>query len=103
MRFPTGGIAHEPQGMIRCDSEADSTVWMEEDYLIAHLTCFLLYISSGMIFISELFYVIEKCFYRCLEIYIFKAAFSLIGLGCQKVLLQASQANMTKMYLQRTS
>ena len=31
MRFPTGGIAHEPQGMIRCDSEADSIVWMEED------------------------------------------------------------------------
>ena len=31
MKFPTGGTAHEPQGMIRCDSEADSTVWMEED------------------------------------------------------------------------
>ena len=31
MRFPTGGKAHEPQGMIRCDSEADSTVWMKED------------------------------------------------------------------------
>ena len=23
-------IAHEPQGMIRCNSEADSTVWMKE-------------------------------------------------------------------------
>ena len=31
VRFPTGGTAHEPQGMIRCDSEADSIVWMEED------------------------------------------------------------------------
>ena len=31
MRFPTGGIAHEPQGMIRRDSEADSIVWMKED------------------------------------------------------------------------
>ena len=32
VRFPTGGTAHEPQGMIRCDSEADSIVWMREDY-----------------------------------------------------------------------
>ncbi len=31
MKFPTGGKAHEPKGMIRCDSEADSTVWMRED------------------------------------------------------------------------
>ena len=31
MQFPTGGIAHEPQGMIRCNSEADSTVWMKEE------------------------------------------------------------------------
>ena len=31
MRFPTGGTAHEPQGMIRCDSEADSIVGMKED------------------------------------------------------------------------
>ena len=31
MKFPTGGIAHEPQGMIRCDSEADSIVWMREE------------------------------------------------------------------------
>ena len=31
VRFPTGGKAHEPQGMIRCNSGADSTVWMEED------------------------------------------------------------------------
>ena len=31
MQVPTGGIAHEPQGMIRCDSEADSIVWMKED------------------------------------------------------------------------
>jgi len=32
VRFPTGGTAHEQQGMIRCDSEADSIVWMREDY-----------------------------------------------------------------------
>ena len=31
MRFPTGGKARGPQGMIRCDSEADSIVWMKED------------------------------------------------------------------------
>ncbi len=31
VQVPTGGIAHEPQGMIRCDSEADSKVWMKED------------------------------------------------------------------------
>jgi len=31
VQIPTGGKAHEPQGMIRCDSEADSTVWMKED------------------------------------------------------------------------
>ena len=31
MQFPTGGTAHEPQGMTRCDSGADSIVWMEED------------------------------------------------------------------------
>ncbi len=31
MKIPTGGIAHEPQGMIRCNSEADSKVWMKED------------------------------------------------------------------------
>ncbi len=31
MRFPTGGIAREPKGMIRCNSGADSTVWMKED------------------------------------------------------------------------
>ena len=30
-KFPTGGKAREPSGMIRCDSEADSTVWMKED------------------------------------------------------------------------
>ena len=31
MQFPTGGKAREPKGMIRCDSGADSTVWMEEE------------------------------------------------------------------------
>ncbi len=37
VQFPTGGTAHEPQGMIRCDSEADSTVWMKEDFGISFL------------------------------------------------------------------
>lgn len=31
VQFPTGGKAREPEGMIRCNSEADSKVWMEED------------------------------------------------------------------------
>ena len=31
MKFSTGGKAHEPQGMIRCNSEADSIVWMKEE------------------------------------------------------------------------
>ncbi len=31
MKVPTGGKAHEPYGMIRCDSGADSIVWMRED------------------------------------------------------------------------
>ena len=31
VQFPTGGKAREPRGMIRWDSGADSTVWMEED------------------------------------------------------------------------
>ena len=30
MRFPTGGKARGPRGMIRCDSGADSIVWMKE-------------------------------------------------------------------------
>lgn len=31
VRFPTGGKARGPRGMIRCDSGADSIVWMKED------------------------------------------------------------------------
>lgn len=31
MRFPTGGKARGPRGMIRCDSGADSIVWMREE------------------------------------------------------------------------
>lgn len=31
MRFLTGGKARGPRGMIRCDSGADSIVWMKED------------------------------------------------------------------------
>ena len=43
VQVPTGGIAHEPLGMIRCDSEADSKVWMKEDWYI-HLLFFCMYI-----------------------------------------------------------
>ena len=42
MKFPTGGKAREPKGMIRCNSEADSIVWMKEDAKAAyavHLWC----------------------------------------------------------------
>jgi len=31
VRFPTGGKARGPRGMIRCDSGADSIVWMKEE------------------------------------------------------------------------
>ena len=57
MRFPTGGIAHEPQGMIRCDSEADSIVWMEEDKARRE-ECTLLRVDdcSGMNVRSGVFY-----------------------------------------------
>ena len=34
VQFPTGGIAHEPKGMTRCDSGADSIVWTEEDRVL---------------------------------------------------------------------
>jgi len=31
VRFPTGGIPREPNGMNRFDSGGDSKVWMKED------------------------------------------------------------------------
>ena len=31
MKVPTGGIAREQVLQIRCNSEADSIVWMKED------------------------------------------------------------------------
>ena len=34
MKISTGGKAHEPQGMIRCNSEADSIVWMKEEKMV---------------------------------------------------------------------
>ena len=39
VKVSTGGIAHEPQGMIRCDSEADSTVWMKENLFTQRKLC----------------------------------------------------------------
>ncbi len=53
MQVPTGGTAHEPQGMIRCDSEADSIVWMREDS-IGVFAC-MVYCSGMIVIISELF------------------------------------------------
>ncbi len=37
VKVPTGGKAHEQQCMIRCDSEADSKVWMKENNLMLHI------------------------------------------------------------------
>ena len=58
MKLPTGGIAHEPQGMIRCNSEADSIVWMKEDNTCSHYVSIL---ALKWFFISELFNVIGNC------------------------------------------
>ena len=67
MRFPTGGIAHEPivvtRSMIRCNSEADSIVWMKEDESYNVFVRSFMMISSGMIFISELF-LMDCMFHR---------------------------------------
>lgn len=41
MKFPTGGKAREPRGMIRCNSEADSIVWMKEEYAERFSACLL--------------------------------------------------------------
>ncbi len=56
MRFPTGGKAHEPQGMIRCDSEADSKVWMKEDTKYLHKKCLCWNNCSEMIFHFRVLY-----------------------------------------------
>ncbi len=53
MRFPTGGKAHEPQGMIRCNSEADSIVWMKEDEWIQDNCVYEILLWNS--FIPELF------------------------------------------------
>ena len=60
MQVPTGGIAHEPQGMIRCDSEADSIVWMKEDKMrkgaVSALACWMTALEcvrSGVFFIAQ--------------------------------------------------
>ena len=52
VNVPTGGKAHEPQGMIRCNSEADSKVWMKEDVLFKLLCC---PVFHGSFFILEVF------------------------------------------------
>ncbi len=53
MRFPTGGKAHEPQGMIRCNSEADSIVWMKEEMIIR---------EAVMTYCSGIFYIFQSFF-----------------------------------------
>ena len=58
MQFPTGGTAHEPQGMIRCDSEADSIVWMKEDDSAEQGDCF-----ASMEATLGCVYIPEFCFY----------------------------------------
>ena len=40
VKIPTGGKAREPRGMIRCNSGADSIVWMEEDGWCKRVTYF---------------------------------------------------------------
>ncbi len=55
MKFPTGGTAHEPQGMIRCNSEADSTVWMEEGLLFVDKTFLWFFAVALNIFVQGIF------------------------------------------------
>lgn len=58
MQDPTGGTAHEPQGMTRLDSEADSIVWMKEDgkiFIYFDILDILDMLSLGMEF-PRLFY-----------------------------------------------
>ena len=57
MQSPTGGKAHEPQGMIRCNSEADSIVWMKEEKWCAYL-----YVHMLKIFIIHTFYALNVLF-----------------------------------------
>ena len=39
VKVPTGGIAREQFLQIRCNSEADSKVWMKEDHDISKIKC----------------------------------------------------------------
>ncbi len=63
VKFSTGGKAHEPQGMIRCNSEADSIVWMKEESDIrlnrTDQTCVILQNERSGMQIPELFCVIH--------------------------------------------
>ena len=58
MQFPTGGKAHEPKGMIRCNSEADSIVWMKEDCKTQDAVCHFVH----RIFALDCFYIPELYF-----------------------------------------
>ena len=60
MKFPTGGKAREPRGMIRCNSEADSIVWMKEGNLLGIKIFLFLFIGvcALMFFTSGLFSLI---------------------------------------------
>lgn len=50
MKFPTGGTAHELRGMIRYTSEADNTVWMEEDMRAEHYVVRTLFMLWNVVF-----------------------------------------------------
>ena len=60
MQFPTGGKAHEPQGMIRCNSEADSIVWMEEGNSTGRHRFVCRMIALGCVGIPE-FCFVQEC------------------------------------------
>ena len=55
MQFPTGGDSPRAARQIRCNSEADSTVWMKEDRLRKRGFSFAGRTSSGIVIIPEFF------------------------------------------------
>ena len=78
MQVPTGGIAHEPQGMIRCDSEADSIVWMKEDKMrkgaVSALACWM----TALECVRSGVFLLRKGFaHRCLALNLVFGAFLL--------------------------
>ena len=60
--------AHKPQGRIRCDSEADSTVWMREEEKTCGLLKELPRVTAGQFFILEDSRMEEKWMRRAIEL-----------------------------------